>query len=313
MFLLENGSLRFWMLDIGLAPVLMNSINCEAIQERIGPKSKSEARTPQPEPFGARIVYYINMKQTALLLILFTSFLSRSQDTLSHNKRYQGGETTLLALAEDTFFRCTYPSGELESIRPYTQLFKTTLYKRYYKNGKQLWNREMLNGQANGTTVFFNEKGKEIASFEFKNDTLIDTNFINEKIPFVFGRATYRSVVYGGMVREDGTSNVSRRKGTYMFTPMYTVKLDSTVEEQSMYKHFYTDFNGYYFVCLEKGNFGFFPKYQDIKKVTSQMGAPRPDMGGGSQSQWNIREPIQIDDQFYYRVDLFMNSVGYAP
>lgn len=252
------------------------------------------------------------MKQIVLLLIIFSSYIAQAQDTLSHTKRYKGGETTLLIKDQDTFFSCTYPNGKLESIRPYSMTDKTTIYKRYYENGKRLWDREMVKGQANGTTIFYNERGKAVASLVFKNDSMIDTNFISLKHQFVYGRGTYFSKVYGGMQREDGSSNISERHGTYMYSPMYTVKLDTSKVEQTVYKDFFTDYNGYYFICLEKGNFGFFPSHMDVKKINAKIGSGQSGFGGGIDYTWN-GGPILIDDQNLHILNLHSHSVGYAP
>lgn len=253
------------------------------------------------------------MKQIALLLIFITPFLSNGQDTISSNTRYQGGETFLIKMNLDTFFICTYPSGKIESKRPHTISSETTTYIRYYENGNKLWQREMKQGKANGTSFFYTENGKIAASLVFKNDTLVDTNYINPKYFFVYGRATYYSIVHGGMQREDGSSNISGGPGTYMFSHFYTVKLDPKMTEQTIYKKFDTDYNGYYFVVLEKGDFGFFPQYQDIKLVTAKMGAQWETAHAAVSGGWNIKSPVIIKDQNFNQLDLHYHSVGYAP
>lgn len=168
---------------------------------------------------------------------------------------------------KDTSFYQYRTDGSLESHRPYTLKDSTTIYTRYYQNKIKLWTREMKNGKANGTTIFFNMKGKRMASLEFRNDTLVDTNFISKKYHFIYGRATYYSVVYGGMPNEDGTSNVSGGHGVFMNSSINAIKLDSTKKEQDIYLSFSTGFNGYYMVPVEKGDFGIFPFHYDVKTI----------------------------------------------
>lgn len=253
------------------------------------------------------------MKHFAFLILFVAPLLSYGQDTISQHKRYGGGETFLIKMKKDTFFICTYPSGEVESKRHYTLKNEPTMYYRYYKSGNKLWQREMKQGKANGATFFYNQRGMVVASLVFKNDTLVDTNFIHPNVYFVFGRATYYSIVHGGMQREDGSSNISGGAGTYMFTPMYTVKLDPKKKEQTVYKNFRTDFDGYYFIILEKGNFGFFPEHQALDQITSEMGAPRGRAFGGIEGSWNISAPVQIKDKNLNPLNLHYESVGYAP
>jgi len=251
------------------------------------------------------------MKQIALLLLLFSSFTAQSQDTLSLIKRYQGGETILLVSDQDTFFQSFYPNGELESIRPYTRFDDTTIYKRFYENGKPLWHRQMKNGMANGTTVFFNERGKAMASLVFKNDTMIDTNYISQKHHFVYGRGTYYHVVHGGMQREDGSSNISGGHGIFMYAPMKSVRFDAINKQVSIYKEFYTDFNGFYFICLERGKFGLYQGHQDLKSISFDLEMIQS-VGSGIQSSWS-GGPIFIKDENLHLLNLHSHSVGYAP
>ena len=84
------------------------------------------------------------MKPIIILLILFSVFSTDAQDTLSHSKRFQGGETTILVENDDTTIINRYPNGNLESTRSYTMLKSTTIYKRFYENGKRnvKWSRE---------------------------------------------------------------------------------------------------------------------------------------------------------------------------
>ena len=252
------------------------------------------------------------MKTILVSLLLMISNQSVAQDTTFRSPQFNGGMTYVIAYEVDTFYVRTYKNGDIESKTGYSVIKKPQSYIRYYPNGKVMWQKQMVDMKANGNAIYFNKKGKRVAEFNFKNDSIVDTLFLSRKENIVMGRMTYKSVVYGGMMREDGTSNISRSTGPRMFFPMYTVKLDSTQMEQTIYQSFMTDYDGYFFLCLEKGSFGFFYASYDIKLVTSKMGSPAPQNGGGINGGWNLSSPLLIEDKFTQQ-NLHYSSVGYAP
>ncbi|MDB2657059.1 hypothetical protein N9Y60_03270 [Crocinitomicaceae bacterium] len=254
------------------------------------------------------------MKQLYLLLgSLFAFNFSFSQvdqsdwDTASVIQLGNGYSRIVLESPEDTTSNIYYFNGQLESIRPVT----SGTYNRYYQDGTLMWSQEIDNGKVNGEMKLFDPKGKHVGTFGFKNDTLVDTLFLHRSKSFVFGRFTYSSVMHGGMMRPDGTSNISRSNGGKMLTSMYAVK-HSKSEAATKYSEFTTDANGYFFFMAEQGSFGIFPNYQNIENVTSDMGAPLGRRGSSVDINWNVTGPIKISRNFCY-LSLHVNSTGYAP
>lgn len=244
--------------------------------------------------------------------MLLVSNQSIAQDTTFRSQQFNGGMTYVIAYEVDTFYIRTYKNGDIESKTGYSVIKKPQSYVRYYPNGKVMWQKQMENLKANGNAIYFNKKGKRVAEFNFKNDSIVDTVFLSRKEHIVLGRMTYKSVVHGGMMREDGTSNVSRSSGPRIFFPMYTVKLDSNKKEQEIYETFITDYYGCFFLCLEKGSFGFFYANYDINLVNYQMATPRSRHGGGIEGAWNLQVPLLIENNFTLQ-NLHYSSVGYAP
>ena len=262
--------------------------------------------------FWSNTCNFNNMKIFLLLLLLSASNQTIAQDTTFRSQHYTGGMSYIIAYEVDTFYIRTYLNGDMESKIGYSVIKKLQPYTRYYQNGRIMWEKQLDNSKANGKGVFFNMKGKRVAEFNFKNDSIVDTVFLSKREHIVMGKITYKSVVYGGMMREDGTSNISKSEGPRIFSPMYAVKLDSTRKEQETYQSYITDNYGFYFLCLEKGSFGFFPSNYDIKLVSYQMGTPRYHSGRGMDGGWNLPIPLLIEDNFTLQ-NLHYSSVGYAP
>lgn len=253
------------------------------------------------------------MKSFILFCAVLWFSVTFSQDTLSRSPRFDGGTTDLIVEKGDTFWISRYPNGKIESRRTYSLEKENLLYKRYYPNGNLMWEKLIKNGKSNGLATFYSDEGKKVAEFMYDNGEISDTIFTSPKERLLFGRSTYYSVVHGGMQREDGSSNVSGGHGIHSYFSMYAVKLDSTTSIQKIYQDFYTDYDGYFFLCLENGSFGFFPKSHDITKVNSSMGAPKSQRGMSWSSGWNLNSPFQIENQTYQYLHLHFHSEGYAP
>lgn len=250
------------------------------------------------------------------ILIIGTLLLwlgSVAQDTLSGYVNFDKSSSHLIAYKEDTFTVRNYPGGRLEAIITHDSETKKSIYTRYYKNGRKMMIRELYSGQPLGKSVYFDEKGKLVAEFNFNCDTITDTLYLNRSKRLIFGRITYESVVHGGMMREDGTSNISRSSGPSIFRNMYTVRLDSTLQKQSIYKEFRTDQFGDFFLCVNKGEYGFFYDRFDIEKVQHMMGSPQGQMSMSSEQSWSPSLPMKINKNCYNFIHLHSSSVGYAP
>jgi hypothetical protein len=248
-----------------------------------------------------------------LLIISFFYFLNAfGQDTISRSKTYSGGWKYFIVEDADTFFVHTYSNGEMESRIEYSNDSVALRYQRWFNNGNLMWDHTLVKSKRHGNAKFYHESGKLIAEFTFENDQVKDTLFVSKKHSFIFGRHTYHSIVYGGMRRADGSSNISGGHGVSMHTPMYIVKLDPKKAKQEIYKGFRTDFNGYYYITISKGEYGIFPERFEINEVSSTMGSPGSTNGMSHHSSWNIQSPIHIHKNYHY-LDLHFESVGYAP
>lgn len=251
------------------------------------------------------------MKQLILFLILaiFTeSALAQIEtDTLSSYPMGGGFQQLILIHNGDTTINYLYKNGQLESTRP----INNGISKRFDQKGNLMWEQEIVNGKGNGEMKLYAPSGIHLGTFQLKNDSIVDTLFIHEAQIFVFGRMTYSSVMHGGMRRPDGSSNISRSEGGQRFASMYVVKHNKT-QAPSKYVEFNTDVNGFFLFLAEKGSFGIFPDYFNINEVKSDMGTPNTNTATAVIKNWNIKEPIQIEDPFCYLL-LHMHSIGYAP
>lgn len=253
------------------------------------------------------------MKSILLLSIVLLSNNTHAQDTISSFKLPAGLYQHFLRIGNDSIFRIEYESRKIESERSYSLIDSIQSYKRYYENGQTMLIGKLVKSNLHDTVSYFNEEGKLAAKFLYSSGHILDTLYISKKIKFLVGKADYYSVVHGGMVREDGQSNTRGGHGIYMFTEFYTVKLQK-VETQEKYKSFRTDFNGNYFVVLSTGDFGIFPTYFDIDKVTNNMSSPNQGGNGGHMWSWNISSPIHFGSSTSFQVqNIHYESVGYAP
>lgn len=253
------------------------------------------------------------MKCTTLLLFIVSSITIYAQDTISSYKLPTGVFQHHLKVGNDTIFRIEYASGMIESERTYSIKDSISKYKRFYENGKLMMSGKLLRMNLHDTVTYFDDLGKTAAQFLYSSGNIIDTLYVNKKIKFLMGKADYYSVVYGGMPREDGGSNVRGGNGIYMFTKFYAVKLENA-DQQKIYKEFQTDFNGNYFLVLSEGDFGIFPINFNIDNVTSLMGSPGPAGSGGYHSNWNISKPIHLSSKTKFMIqNIHFESVGYAP
>lgn len=253
------------------------------------------------------------MKAALLIFAIIQIGFSFGQDTLSISKRFDGGWTYLIA-DHDTFTIQTYANGKIESkLEHSTIIDKKRKYTRYYESGKMMWMQEIERGLKNGYSTYFNEKGNKVAAFLYANDTIIDTLFLSSKSRLLFGKITYSSIVYGGMQREDGSSNISENSGPRRFASFYSVKLDKKAEYQKVYKYFNTDTNGEFFIELEDGMFGFFGSNVDVKTITSNQATEMEQGNMGWHGGWDLAQPLLINKTSFNFLHLHYSSVGYAP
>lgn len=189
---------------------------------------------------------------------------------------------------------------------------QAALYKRFYPSGELMWSQDQEKGQPHGLMKFYGKDGTHLLTLMLTYDSITDTIFRHPRRKVLFGRFSYSSTVHGGMRRPDGSSNISTSEGFRKFQKMYLVKQDAAEKTVRKYATFYTNYQGYFFTELEKGEYGIFPDYYNIEHVTRDMGTARMKSNGGVRAHWNLTEPFLIDKNFCY-LSLHYHSVGYAP
>jgi hypothetical protein len=213
----------------------------------------------------------------------------------------------------DTTFTVIYPNKKKEAECVLRNGELHGLYKRWYENGNKMWIQAMENGILNGQSSFFNHKGELILTLFYKNGELIDTLFSKPNIHLLMGKLKYKSIVYGGVEREDGRSNVSETEGVYKNIEMNLVKLDSIKKPELIVK-IKSDQFGNFIALVPTGNLGIYPthiKLEDLKPPYSNIPAQRSMSGSDN---WNVNFPIKIyKNEIIKTITIAHSSVGYAP
>lgn len=254
------------------------------------------------------------MKELVLILVYSIATIGFCQDTLYKSMLPNGLESLIIVFSTDTLAIETYEDGTLAARRNLSKSLSPQRYFRYYPDGIVMWQKDIENGRSNGRATYYDKKGKLAAEFRVKNDSITDTVFLSRKHFILLGNMSYSSTVYGGMELEDGTSNVTHTEGAYRDMNFYTVKLDSTAINQQVYKRFTTDYNGDFFLCMEPGEFGFFPSTFPIEKVKRNSATTDDPVNGPSiDGGWNLQFPFIIKAPGLFLLNLRSNYVSYAP
>lgn len=235
-----------------------------------------------------------------------------SQDTTQLAKYSDGTKSFWLISKADTTLCYDYPNGKKESRRAFKNNQVTGTYTRWYENGKKMWEKELVKNVQEGKTVLYNEKGSKIAEFNYVDGKISDTLFLKDNIHLVLGNVTYSSKVYGGMEREDGSSNISENSGPYQNFKMYGAKVDSLKKPEKI-QDFKTDFNGDFFMMVPNGKISFFPASTSIEKLNHGEFYPQEKTWSSGQDGWNFGKPFIINDERIVIIQLHYSSVGYAP
>lgn len=252
-----------------------------------------------------------------LILLLFCSFLVivNSQDTLVLANYNDGSKMIQVNSKKDSIIYCYYDAVKLESKQIKDPLTGVTIYTRYYRNGKIMWEKSIHRGIENGRSRYFNNQGIKVAEFEYRNGFLIDTLYLKAKTYLLFGKASYSSVVYGGMQNEDGTSNIQKSEGPYIHLNMKLVNIEAPKKVNSTKEVFFTtDFQGNFFTVIQLGTYGIFPKDYPLSSIYKGQYASEPQAGKSWNSQWDIKGPLLISTHSKINhTAIFHSSVGYAP
>jgi len=253
------------------------------------------------------------MRYLFTIFFLFTHIVF-GQDTILIHQSPHGNFAFRISNATDTLEIGYYSKGKMEYTIKRDLSTKNICYTRYYRSGKKMWIKEWKNNTENGKCYYFNTKGINVAEFNYSEGTIKDTLFLAKSTHILFGKLSYSSTIYGGMQREDGTSNVSSSNGPYMNHYMKLIRIDGSKGKDPLEFYFTSDFQGEFMTVLEPGNYGLFPKDFPSKEVEADMFSQKFQPTGSTIENWNINSPIILtkDKQIQY-FNFEYSSIGYAP
>lgn len=248
------------------------------------------------------------------ILLLFLHFSSSGQDTTVLMNYPDGGSLMRITTKKDTFDLSYYSKDKLESTIKRNNVSGKTHYVRYYRNGKVMWDKQWSNQTENGRCIYFNTKGLKVAEFNYANGTIRDTFYLAPNTHLLFGSLSFSSTVYGGMQREDGSSNVSSHSGPYIHTYMKFIELKPIKGKKAEEYYFTSDFNGEFFTVIRPGKYGLFGIDQDPLKIDEDQFLPNQKPGTSWNEQWSNSGPVIIKKESIVNYRDYQNvSVGYAP
>lgn len=253
------------------------------------------------------------MKIPIVLFLVCVSHFLFGQDTILWQQRQYSGKEVRVINGADTSIVGYYKNGKLESVRSFKKNRYTGTYDRYYPNGKKMWTKELINDVENGTSVFYNKSGEKVAELVYKNGILTDTVFLSSKETVLLGKATWFSVVHGGMYREDNIPVEMPSNNPYSNYPFTLVKIMDSKSIPKAYQKFETDSYGNFLLCLPKGEYGFFPMHNPLKNLSPGQYCPLPQRGNSSESNWNMTAPLKIENPSLLYFHLHFNSEAWAP
>jgi hypothetical protein len=236
-----------------------------------------------------------------------------AQQKINVTKYPNGTETFELITKFDSTFIVNYANGNRESTCKLKANTMDGLYKRWYENGNKMWEKEMHNNKANGTSKYYNIRGELIAQFNYNNDTITDTIFLKKNVHFILGKILFSSVVYGGAEYADGRSNVSENSGPFAYFTMNTAQLD-TLKPPKLIGSFKSDGQGNFLCIVSKGKIGLYPTAIKIETLKAPFtGIPSTPSMSGNES-WDLSLPISINQAETFKILVIKHtSVGYAP
>lgn len=247
----------------------------------------------------------------SLSLLHTTNILS--QDTTDLILNHDGSKSFQLISKGDTILISTYPNGNRESRRLLKKREVNGTYTRYYPNGKPMWKKSMQNGKQQGSAVFYDQFGVKVAELRYEKGQIQDTLYIRSGIHLMLGRVSYSSRVVGGMVREDGSSNISEHSGMCANCAMYAVKTDS-LKKPKLITRFKSDAYGDFFILVPEGKLGFYPVNIKLESLGPGNYRPPESMWSSGTDAWSVKGPLEVrkTDKLLF-VKLHRASVGYAP
>lgn len=256
------------------------------------------------------------MKKIILLsLFLLLCFCGFAQDTTLIEQRTYSGKLVRVVNAADTTYIGYYKNGKIESVRQFVHNRIDGYYKRWYQNGQLMWTKNMLNSLENGNCSYYNKKGKKVAEFVYEKGIIKDTVFLNSPQTILFGKATWYSVVHGGVYKGKNAENTAPSAQNYPYINYLfrIVTIKDTVSIPVLTDSIETDAYGSFFICLPKGSYGFFPPDYDMKQLKSGQYCPPPQTTRYSNSGWNMYAALKIEKQKMMFFLLHSSTVVNAP
>lgn len=257
------------------------------------------------------------MKIFLIFFLLTISNLIFAQDSILLETRLYSGKVFRVMKGIDTTYVGYYNNGKLESKREIKNNRPSGHYERWYKNGGKMWKKNMINDLENGSCIYFNKKGEKVAEFIFKNGVITDTVFVSTKESLLFGKATRFEIVHGGVEREENDIKIESKPEElfwpYVNYPFTIVKIIDSKTVPIVIETFETDFYGLFFICLEEGEYGFFPPNTDLKKLIPGGFCPMYSFSDSGHMGWNMQSPLKVSNTKPVFFHLHFSSESWAP
>ena len=257
------------------------------------------------------------MKQAVLFLFLFSSLMLHAQDTTEIFRTYYGYRTCVIHYPHDTLEESYYPNGKLFSRAPAFPGIAPYEVSHYHRNGKKMMVMQMKNGQPQGETVIYDNKGTRIVTLTYDSGQPVDTLVHSLKYAIVFGRYTYYSHVSGGAINEDGTSNVSEHSGPGAFAEFKLIpKEEPRADIKSSELDFVTNAQGWFVLLLprERNAYGILQKNDQSAKLDVDGFVPESRIVQSGSESWSITQPIITTPlTSLILTELKSRFMGYAP
>ena len=236
----------------------------------------------------------------------------QAQDTLNFQRNYNGTSSFWLITKGDTNLVSTYPNHKKATQQQLKNHVETGKFFRWYENGKLMCELQKINGLAEGKAIYYDKSGNKLAEFFFEKDSIKNSVFHNKELHFIFGKVDYSSKVYGGMQREDGSSNISENSGDFKQLKIKVYRVDS-LKAPVLVSEVFTDLKGEFFLSAPKGNLGFFPEISSKKNILPGQFCPIEEPHPSGNASWSLPCPLKVGNEKLIRVKLHYSSVGYAP
>ncbi len=243
-----------------------------------------------------------------LCFIMLGAFTYYAQDTTVVAK-YPSGYTVLrLVDGGDSTYQYLDETGLVLEERQYQNNGFNGYCKGWYQNGNLRFEKKLEKGEEVDTARFYNFKGKLVATVIHGSEGVEE--LYSKTKEFVFaGTTRFNSVIYGGMEREDGSSNISSSEGPIRLRKFVICERDKD-EVGDKVAEFTTDIDGNYLVLLPQGTYTILPMdfYERYLKDPSLRFNQSP---YGWTSTWHGVEITLTQGIYDHKISSYFE--GYAP